>query len=823
MNIELEPGLEESLTEEQAEALQALVDDSAEVARRHEEMREKLSLVLLKRRDSAVKYRAGSGIERDWAEDQAYYEGQEDSDRSRYYKGLTMSSPLIARPQGGRFKSKVFLNITRPYVETAASKVIEVLSPVDDRAFSVEASPIPFAVLDGQVIEGQAIPPAPATQAAMPQDPAAQEQGMLAAAQQGLPPPGAEGQMINADGQPATQQEVASEQEYEQQMAKVRSAAKGAEVWIDDALQESGYNVELRRLIDDAARLGTGIMRGPIPTVRYSSKMSEGAQVVVEEIVPQSKCISVWNAYPDPACGDDIHKGQYFIEFDQLVEQQVRELMGAPGYIPEALEKVIEEGPQRSPSLAEALAPHASTDPEAKRFDVWYYHGFLAVDDLVAMGCVCGEVEGGVPAVITIINDTPVKAHLAPLSKGRFPYDMMCWQRTAGRPWGIGIARQIRACQAILNNSVRSMMENAGLSSGPQIILGRGSVIPADGKWEITPRKVWLLKPDADIPDVSKAFGSFSIESTQAELLQTIDFVLKMAENVTGMPILLQGQQGPQGVPETVGGMQILVANASSLLRRIARIFDDSITKPHVTRYYEWMMEFGEDESIKGDFQIIPRGSSALVAKDMRATFLMQAVPQMIVNPAFGIDPARYFKQVAKLNGLNAEDIQFTTAEMAELMKQPPPPDPRVQVAQINSETRLQVAGLDQQTDVLRIQKDTDRDTAYVTAENQRTQTMMATKMAELNLRRELAMLDYANKNQLTIEQIKAKLAVESGRMDLQRELAVLGRVDPQQFQAENIKATANQIDNGTGNTPQVATPAVEPPGRASPGQAFVE
>lgn len=818
IELELESGLEESLTEEQAEALQALVEDTQEVARRHEEMREKLAQVLIKRRDSAVKYRAGSGIERQWAEDQAYYEGEEDSGRTDYYKGMTLASPLIARPKNA-YKSKVFLNITRPYVETAASKVIEVLSPVDDRAFSVQASPIPFAVLDGQVIQGQAIPPAPAAQA--PQDPAAQEQEMLAAAQQGMPPPGQT--MINADGQPATPQEVAGEQQYEQQMAKVRAAAKGAEVWIDDALQESGYNSELRRLIDDAARLGTGIMRGPIPTVRYSSKMSEGAQVMVEEIIPQSKCISVWNAYPDPACGDDIHKGQYFIEYDQLVEQQVRELMGAPGYIPEALEKVIAEGPQRSVSIAEALAPHTSTDPEAKRFDVWYYHGFLAVDDLVAMGCVCGEVEGGVPAVITIINDTPVKAHLAPLSKGRFPYDMMCWQRTAGRPWGIGIARQIRACQAILNSHVRAMMENAGLSSGPQIVIGRGSIVPADNKWEITPRKVWLLKPDADIPDVSKAFGSFAIESTQAELLQAIDFALKMAENVTGMPILLQGQQGPQGVPETVGGMQILVANASSLLRRIARIFDDSITKPHVTRYYEWMMEFGEDESIKGDFQIIPRGSSALVAKDMRATFLMQAVPQMIVNPAFGIDPARYFKQVAKLNGLDAEDIQFTAAEMAALMQQPPLPDPRVQVAQINAETRLQVAGMDQQTDVLRIQKDTDRDTAYVTAENQRTQTTMATKMAELNLRRELAMLDYANKNQLTIEQIKAKLAVESGRMDLQRELAVLGRVEPEQFQAENIKSTSKQIERGTGTTPQVATPAVEPPGRASPGQAFVE
>jgi len=299
-----------------------------------------------------------------------------------------------------------------------------------------------------------------------------------------------------------------------------------------------------------------------------------------------------------------------------------------------------------------------------------------------------------------------------------------------------------------------------------------------------------------------------------------VNFCLKMAENVTGLPILLQGQQGPTGVPETVGGMQILVANASSLLRRMARIFDDSITKPHVTAYYDWMMEFGEDDSIKGDFHVVPRGSSALVAKDMRSSFLTQAVPQMIVNPAFGIDPARYFKQVAKLNGLEAEDIQFTQAELQALMQQPPPTDPRVQVAQIRSDTDIKTTQMEVQTDQARIARDIDRDTLYVQAENERTKTTAATNMAELALRRELAMLDYANKHQMTIEQIKAKLALEGGKMDLQRELAQFGHVSAQSARVTDAKL-GNQQAVVEKAVEQVATPAVEPPGRAPNGQGF--
>ena len=784
--------------EEQAAAemmLEDMLNEEQQREREQEELREKLGQVLIKRRDEAIKYRSASGIERQWAEDQAYYEGEEDSSKTAYYKGMTLGSPLLAKPKND-YKSRVFLNITRPYVETAGSKVIEVLSPVDDRAFSIEPSPIPFAVMNGQPVEGTAIPA----------DPAAQQQQQP--------------NMIGPDGQPATPEQVQQGQQQKSVEDQLRVAAKGAECWIDDKLQECGYNAELRRLVDDAARLGTGIMRGPIPTVRVTRKVEAGQVVMVQDIVPESRCISPWNAFPDPACGDNIHNGQFFIEHDMLTEKQVRELQIDPSYLASAIEKVIEEGPRTNASTVIAMAPHESNDKSAARYHVWYYHGFLSVEDLVAMGCSCGELQGGVAAVVTIINDTPVKAHLAPLSAGRFPYDVMCWQRTAGSPWGIGIARQIRACQSILNATVRSMMENAGLSSGPQIILGRGSIIPADGQWTITPRKVWLLKPDADIPDVTKAFNAVQIPSIQQELLETVNFCLKMAENVTGLPILLQGQQGPTGVPETVGGMQILVANASSLLRRMARIFDDSITKPHVTAYYDWMMEFGEDDSIKGDFHVVPRGSSALVAKDMRSTFLTQAVPQMIVNPAFGIDPARYFKQVAKLNGLEAEDIQFTQAELQALMSQPQPVDPRVQVAQIKADTDIKTTQMEVQTDQARIARDIDRDTIYVESENERTRTAGAIKMAELELRRELAMLEYANKNQITVEQIKAKLALEGSKMDLQRELAQFGHVSAQAARVTDAKL-GNQQAVVEKAVEQVATPAVEPPGRAPDGQGY--
>ncbi|WP_432490705.1 hypothetical protein, partial [Flavonifractor plautii] len=68
---------------------------------------------------------------------------------------------------------------------------------------------------------------------------------------------------------------------------------------------------------------------------------------------------------------------------------------------------------------------------------------------------------------------------------------------------------------------------------------------------------------------VSAGITAINIPSLQQELLAIIQYALKMAEDVTGIPLILQGQQGT--APETVGGMQLLHNNATTVLRRLAR------------------------------------------------------------------------------------------------------------------------------------------------------------------------------------------------------------------------------------------------------------
>ncbi len=37
----------------------------------------------------------------------------------------------------------------------------------------------------------------------------------------------------------------------------------------------------------------------------------------------------------------------------------------------------------------------------------------------------------------------------------------------------------------------------------------------------------------------------------------------------------------------------------------MSSIVDDNGTAPHIRRYYEWMLEHADDDSLKGDYEIV--------------------------------------------------------------------------------------------------------------------------------------------------------------------------------------------------------------------------
>lgn len=733
---------------------------------------------LVKKREEAIAARVACGIEEDWSADEEAYQGVDDANRDTVYKPSSANGSFTtARPSSTASRSTVYLNITRPYVDAAAARVADMLLPNDETNWDIRPTPMP----DGEFAM------TPVAQAIAPQDPM----------QAQMPQPMQPAPVVDP---------------VEAMRTKARDACEKAKKQIEDWLVQCQWHSEVRKAIEDAARLGTGILKGPTPAKRISrTSTNEGGMLAIaikEDIAPETKRVDPWKFYPDPSCGEDIRNGGYTWEEDEISAKQLRELKGLPGYLENQIDKVLEQGPQGSKHEGGYKNAKVKVQ-DSDKFVIWYFHGLAEREDLEAAGVdIPLEGDVSVPAVVTMVNDVVIKAALNPLDSGEFPYDVMAWQRRAGVPWGMGVARQINTPQRMLNAATRNMMDNAAFTAGPQLIVRKGVVEPADGKWQITPRKIWFVADGADVNAAKDAFIAVNIPTQQEQLNNIIQFALKMAEDVTGLPMIMQGSQGT--APDTVGGMTIVNNNANVVLRRIIRTFDDRVTEPHIRRYYEYLMMYGEDEAMKGDFQIDARGSTALIERDFQNNEAAQIL-QLSLNPAFDISPKQAMREYLKSRRFDVKRFDFTEEEKQARSQQPPPPMPQIEVAKINAEKELKKTEMLIQSDrqieqqktavaIERVRADTDRDTVYVQAEQQRTMTEHEVRMRELEMKYALAQLEYANKHQMQLADVKAELAKEAAKINLQRELA--------------------HLDS---ETKQVLKPPVEPAGRAPNGEAFAQ
>ena len=132
-------------------------------------------------------------------------------------------------------------------------------------------------------------------------------------------------------------------------------------------------------------------------------------------------------------------------------------------------------------------------------------------------------------------------------------------------------------------------------------------------------------------------------------------------------------------------------------------------------------------------------------------------------------------------------------------------PAPAIAVAQIRAQSAEKIAQLNSQTDTQIAQERVSTDNAFVEKELQIADANAQARREELALKRELALLEYANTNKVSLEKIKAELAQTAMRLQTQKELSAVGM----------------SIDMHKHNNPQAIAPSVEPSGRAQPGQAF--
>jgi hypothetical protein len=679
-----------------------------------------LGATLARRRDEWVAARRNSRVEKRWLLDLDQYNGRDDAakEAASMMDSVEAGFPVTnreAKPQ----RSRVFVNITRPKTNAAEARLANMVLPSDDRNWGFKPTPDP--VLTAAALQqvrqnaAQAQAQAQPAQQGQPGQPQAQQQQQPQQQQPQQPqqaqapqpgqvapaaPPGAPQMPAQAQGAvPGLAQAVLGvypSPDLTQQLEMATKCAQAMEDEIDDLMIQCDFNGEERKMLHDCAVLGTGVLKGPIVVNRMRKAYRRIPNTTVwelqmeEEKTPASERVDPWDVFPDPGCGEDIHAGIGIFEKKQQTARQLRELTKQPGYLKAQISHVLEEGPAEAEDVSqrdvEKSRQGSRSGSSADHFQLWEYWGEFTPEDLRACGVnVPDGATESISGCVILVNSTVIKGFLNPIETGDIPYDFMVWEKVDGECWGYGMPYLMRSPQKVLNAAWRQLMDNAGLSVGPQIVIDPSGIEPADNQWMIQGRKIWLKKDPAI--DIRNVFATFEVESYAAELQSIIKLAQEFADNDSSTPQLAQGERGT--APDTVGGMTLLMNSSNVVLGRMVKQFDDMVTRPHLRRYYDWYMAYGQKDECKGDFQVDARGTSVLLVRDVASQALLN-VAQYSANPEIAklVNWTEYFKAILKTQHIDPTDIMKTDAEIAQAAQQQAAPSD----AQVRAQAQLQVA-----------------------------------------------------------------------------------------------------------------------------------
>jgi len=603
-------------------------------------------------------------IEKRWLDDVRHFNGLPDSETQTKISA-----------QQNKNASTVFVNLTRSKTNNGESKLGDLVLPTDDRNWGIQPTPVPEL---------------------------SQEMKNSEKAQSRT----GEELVDEETGEPITKGDIAKS---EWERLNERSDAMQREM--DDQLVECSYNAGCRDVIHDACLLGMGVMKGPmvidqqrkgwIEVADESGNLEWQMNNVVDKR-PFFERVDPWNLFPDMSatCADDV---EFWFERHMMTPKAVRKLTRRPGFNEDAIKRVLQSRPGKHRSdmsyLNELREINGVTQPGwDNRYEVWEYHGPIKKEYLTACGC---DVDDENPleeyeGVVWFQEHYVLKVAISMFDTDEAPYSIYNWERDEATVFGYGIPFRMKNSQRVMNASWRMILDNAGLSTGPQIVINRKKVEPANGQWELTPRKLWYLTKET--ATVGDAFGTFEIASHQNELSAIFQLAHQLADEETSLPSMPQGGDLTEqpAVMKTLGGTALWMSANNIMMRRAVKNFDDDLTVPCIRRLYHWNMQFNPKNHIKGDYEVDARGSSVLLVKEIHARSLegMMAIAGSELYAPY-VKHEALLRRYVQANQIPEDEVVKTADEIKadqQRAAKGPPPDPSIEIARMQEDTKRAVA-----------------------------------------------------------------------------------------------------------------------------------
>ena len=550
------------------------------------------------------------------------------------------------REMGG---SEIYANLTSVKCRAAASWLRDVLAATGtERPWTLRPTPIPDLPPDinEKIVAAVAAPVAQAT---------------------------AMGQEVS-DDQILELMELVREQALNNLSEEARKRADRMANKMEDQLVEGGFLKALDSFIEDIVTFPTAFLKGPIVRKRKMLKWVQGPNGYVAQAEDTLKLewerVSPFNVYPSPA-SVEIADG-YLIEKHKMSREDLNALVGVEGYDDASIRMVLDDYGRGgltewlTNEVAIASAEGKATTQIAQNvdglIDSLQFWGPVRGQDLRDWGL--SEEEIPDPTVdyqieAWLIGNYVIKAVVNDDPMGRKPYYKASYEEVPGSFWGNSVADLIRDPQQVANAATRSLVNNMGIASGPQVTVNVDRLAPGEDITTLTPWRIWQVTND--ISGGSNApVGFYQPDSRIQELMAVFEKFTQMADEYSGIPRYMAGDSAG-GAGRTASGLSMLMGNAGKSIKQVIANIDIGVLDPMIERLYDHNMLYSDDPELKGDVQIVARGAASLINKEtaaLRRNEFLQATANPIDMQIVGVEGrANILREVAKNLDMNVDKV----------------------------------------------------------------------------------------------------------------------------------------------------------------------
>ena len=442
---------------------------------------------------------------------------------------------------------------------------------------------------------------------------------------------------------------------------------------ISDQFAQGGWADSFNEFITDLVTYPCAFIKGPV--VRRQRKLGwaqgpDGKTIVeaTEVIAPEFERVDPFRIYPEPGISN-INEG-YIFEHHPLSRTELSDLIGVPGYDDDAIRKVLDIGNGSSwinedvelIKDEEERKFHSFNKP-TETFDALEFWGKVTGKMLIEWGLDEEEIDDEFreyDANVWMVGNYVIKAILNYDPLGEKPYAKTSFIKRPGAFWGSGIPEIIEDIQGVCNAAARALVNNMGISSGPQVEVNLERIPPNEDITQMHPWKIWQVTNDP-LGSSAPAVRFTQPDDNANTLLGVYDKFSKLADDHSGIPSYVYGDLNVQGAGRTSSGLSMLMGAAGKGIRQVVMHIDSDVIKPIVHRQFVYNMRYDEDETIKGDVEIMPKGSINLAVKEtvnIRRLEFLNATANQIDMEIVGKDGrAAILREVAKGLQMPVDDI----------------------------------------------------------------------------------------------------------------------------------------------------------------------